>query len=75
MSSSDARRPGGLGTRRSARVSAGSAIAQAAHAITRRAASQLLADGRYDAMFETSVAYGELNALFQERAAGPSDRT
>jgi len=61
-----------LGVRR---VSAGSAIAQAAHAITRRAASQLLGDGRYDAMFEAAVAYGELNALFQERDAGPSVKT
>jgi 2-methylisocitrate lyase-like PEP mutase family enzyme len=62
----------GLGVRR---VSAGSAIAQAAHAATRRAASQLLTDGRYDTMFEASVAYGDLQALFQARAAGPSERT
>jgi 2-methylisocitrate lyase-like PEP mutase family enzyme len=62
----------GLGVRR---VSAGSAIAQAVHAVTRRLASQLLTDGRYDAMFEASVAYGDLQALFQARAAGPSDRT
>lgn len=61
-----------LGVRR---LSAGSAIAQAAHAVTRRAATRLLNDGRYDALFEASVAYGELNALFQARAAGPSDNT
>jgi hypothetical protein len=28
-----------------------------------------------NAMLETSVPYGELQALFQARAAGPSDRT
>ena len=50
-----------LGVRR---VSAGSAIAQAAHGITRRAAVQMLAEGRYDAMFETTTAYAELNGLF-----------
>ena len=50
-----------LGVRR---VSAGSAIAQLALGSARRAAAQLLRDGRYDAMLETSVAYGELNALF-----------
>jgi 2-methylisocitrate lyase-like PEP mutase family enzyme len=56
-----------LGVRR---VSAGSAIAQVALASARRAAAQLLRDGRYDAMLEASVTYGELNALFplQERA-------
>ena len=55
-----------LGVRR---VSAGSAIAQLALGSARRAAAQLLRDGRYDAMLEPSVAYGELNALFplQER--------
>jgi len=50
-----------LGVRR---VSAGSAIAQAAHGVTMHAATQLLTEGRYDAMFGTTVAYGELNALF-----------
>jgi 2-methylisocitrate lyase-like PEP mutase family enzyme len=56
-----------LGVRR---VSAGSAIAQLALGSARRAAAQLLRDGRYDAMLEASVPYGELNALFplQERA-------
>ena len=49
-----------LGVRR---VSAGSAIAQAAYGIVRGAATQLLTEGRYDAMFETSVGYAELNAL------------
>jgi 2-methylisocitrate lyase-like PEP mutase family enzyme len=52
---------GRLGVRR---VSAGSAIAQAALGTTRRAATELLVEGRYVAMFEGSVAYGELNALF-----------
>jgi 2-methylisocitrate lyase-like PEP mutase family enzyme len=50
-----------LGVRR---VSAGSAIAQAAHGTTMRAATQLLADGRYDAMLEASPTYAELNGLF-----------
>ena len=50
-----------LGVRR---VSAGSAIAQAAYAITQRAATQLLAEGRYDAMLESSVPYAHLNALY-----------
>ena len=43
-----------LGVRR---VSAGAAIAQAAHGLTRKAATQMLTDGRYDAMFEVSVPY------------------
>ncbi len=50
-----------LGVRR---VSAGSAIAQTAHASARRASTQLLRDGRYDEMFETTIGFGELNALF-----------
>jgi hypothetical protein len=44
-------------------VSAGAAIAQAAYGLVRRTATQLLAEGRYEGMFEASVAYGELNAL------------
>lgn len=51
-----------LGVRR---VSAGAAIAQAAHGLTRRLASRLLADGGYGAMFEGAAAYPELNALFR----------
>ena len=50
-----------LGVRR---VSAGSAIAQAAHAISQRAATQMLGEGRYDAMFESSLSYADLNALY-----------
>jgi 2-methylisocitrate lyase-like PEP mutase family enzyme len=50
-----------LGVRR---VSAGSAIAQAAHGATMRAATQLLGEGRYDAMLEAAPTYAELNALF-----------
>jgi len=49
-----------LGVRR---VSAGAAIALAAYGVAQRAATQLLGEGRYDAMFETPAAYGELNAL------------
>jgi 2-methylisocitrate lyase-like PEP mutase family enzyme len=50
-----------LGVRR---VSAGSALAQAAYGIARRAATQFLGEGRYDAMFETSATYADMNALF-----------
>lgn len=50
-----------LGVRR---VSAGGAIAEAACGLTRRAATELLREGRYDAMFESPMAYAELNGLF-----------
>ena len=50
-----------LGVRR---VSAGAAIAQAAYTVARRAATRFLADGVYDAMFESPADYSELNALF-----------
>jgi len=45
------------------RVSAGAAIAGAAYGTAQRAARQLLDEGRYEAMFETAVGYGELNGL------------
>jgi 2-methylisocitrate lyase-like PEP mutase family enzyme len=51
----------GLGVRR---LSAGSALAQAAYGAARRAATALLADGRYEAMMETARDYPVLNALF-----------
>ncbi|MEO6028233.1 MAG: isocitrate lyase/phosphoenolpyruvate mutase family protein [Candidatus Binatia bacterium] len=51
-----------LGVRR---VSAGAAIAQAAHGLARKFATQLLADGGYGAIFEGAAAYGEMNALFR----------
>lgn len=47
------------------RVSAGAAVAQAAHGLTRRLTTQLLADGGYAATFEGAAAYPELNALFR----------
>jgi 2-methylisocitrate lyase-like PEP mutase family enzyme len=50
-----------LGVRR---ISAGAAIAQAAYGIAQHAARQFLADGRYDAMFETTVGYADMNRLF-----------
>lgn len=50
-----------LGVRR---VSSGSALARAAYAIARRAATQFVTEGRYDAMFETTAEYAELNALY-----------
>ncbi|MFF1277347.1 isocitrate lyase/phosphoenolpyruvate mutase family protein [Streptomyces marokkonensis] len=48
-----------------ARVSVGSGIAQAAHALVRRAARELLDDGTYDAQ-AGGLAYGTLNALMAE---------
>jgi hypothetical protein len=48
-------------------VSAGSAIAQAAYGTARRAAQRFLDEGRYDAMFETAVVYGEMNGLLAKR--------
>jgi 2-methylisocitrate lyase-like PEP mutase family enzyme len=50
-----------LGVRR---VSAGAAIAQAAHGLTRRLTKQLLEIGTYQALFEAPATYPELNALF-----------
>jgi 2-methylisocitrate lyase-like PEP mutase family enzyme len=55
-----------LGVRR---VSAGAAIAQAVHGLTRRLATQLLADGDAGPLFEGAVAYAELNALFATSTA------
>ncbi len=49
-----------LGVRR---VSAGSAIAQAAYGLTRRATTAFLDDGSYDAMLDGAFTYRELNAL------------
>jgi 2-methylisocitrate lyase-like PEP mutase family enzyme len=45
-----------------ARISAGSGIAQAAHALVRRAARELLGTGTYDSLAE-GLDYAELNAL------------
>jgi 2-methylisocitrate lyase-like PEP mutase family enzyme len=45
-----------------ARVSIGSGIAQAAHAVVRRAARELLGTGTYESLAE-GLDYGELNAL------------
>ncbi|MFE6282042.1 isocitrate lyase/phosphoenolpyruvate mutase family protein [Streptomyces sp. NPDC057877] len=45
-----------------ARVSTGAQLAQAAHALVRRAARELLGAGRYDAL-AGGLDYGELNAL------------
>jgi 2-methylisocitrate lyase-like PEP mutase family enzyme len=50
-----------LGVRR---LSAGGAIAQAVHGLTRRLASIFLAGGDCGALFEGAAAYPELNALF-----------
>ncbi|GIF97917.1 isocitrate lyase/PEP mutase family protein [Catellatospora citrea] len=45
-----------------ARVSLGSSVAEAAYAVMRRAAEELLAKGTYDAL-SGAVSYGELNRL------------
>ena len=50
-----------LGVRR---VSAGAAIAQAVHGLTRKLARQMIGEGDHAAMFEGAAAYAELNALF-----------
>jgi len=50
-----------LGVRR---VSAGSAIAQSAYGLAKRAATQLLKEGRYDLLQERTLTHPELNALF-----------
>jgi len=55
-----------LGVRR---VSAGSAIAQAAYGLTRRAAAAFLDDGRYEPMIDGAFAYRELNALIASATA------
>jgi 2-methylisocitrate lyase-like PEP mutase family enzyme len=52
----------GAGVRR---VSAGSGIAAAAFGVAQRATKQFLEAGRYDAMFETRVDYGEMNQLLR----------
>ena len=57
---------GELGVRR---VSAGSAIAQAAYAVAKRATQQLLTDGRYDEMLASALGYGDLNTLFPPASA------
>ena len=54
-----------LGVRR---VSAGAAIAQAVHGLTRKLARQLLDDADPAAVFEGAAAYGDLNALFDAPA-------
>ncbi|HSL34698.1 MAG TPA: isocitrate lyase/phosphoenolpyruvate mutase family protein [Candidatus Limnocylindrales bacterium] len=47
-----------------ARVSAGSGIAQAALGLARDAATQFLAEGRYDAIAGRTMQFTELNAIF-----------
>jgi len=47
------------------RVSAGSGIAAAALGVAQRATLQFLEAGRYDAIFETRVDYGEMNRLLR----------
>ncbi|GAB2820026.1 isocitrate lyase/PEP mutase family protein [Lentzea nigeriaca] len=47
-----------------ARMSLGSAVAEAAYALTKRAAVELLTQGTYSSV-EGGIEYGELNALFR----------
>jgi 2-methylisocitrate lyase-like PEP mutase family enzyme len=47
-----------------ARVSLGSAVAEAAYAVARRAAEEMLTKGTYSSV-ENGMAYGDLNALFK----------
>ncbi|MFT2014451.1 isocitrate lyase/PEP mutase family protein [Streptomyces sp. 796.1] len=49
-----------------ARISVGAAIAQAVHALTQRAARELLTDGTYTS-FADGLGYPELNGLFSRR--------
>jgi len=48
------------------RLSAGAAVCAAALGAARRAAKQLLAEGRYESFFSEPVAYAEMNALFPQ---------
>ena len=45
-------------------MSAGSGIAQTIHGVAKRAARQLLDEGRYDLLQERAMTHPELNALF-----------
>jgi 2-methylisocitrate lyase-like PEP mutase family enzyme len=47
-----------------ARMSLGSAVAEAAYAVARKAAEELLNSGTYGSV-EDGFPYGELNALFE----------
>jgi hypothetical protein len=53
-----------LGVRR---LSAGSAIAQGAWARAAALAAPFLDEGRFEALWETSMPYPELNALFSSQ--------
>jgi 2-methylisocitrate lyase-like PEP mutase family enzyme len=48
------------------RLSAGSSICAAALGTARRAARQLLSEGRYQELYAGPVAYAEMNALFED---------
>ncbi|MFE6778767.1 isocitrate lyase/phosphoenolpyruvate mutase family protein [Streptomyces sp. NPDC057702] len=50
-----------------ARISVGAAIAQSVHALTRRAAHEVLTSGTYTS-FAEGLTYPELNGLFERRA-------
>ncbi|MFF5445220.1 isocitrate lyase/phosphoenolpyruvate mutase family protein [Streptomyces sp. NPDC012888] len=60
-----------LGKLGAARVSLGSWVAEAAYAVVRRAAEELLAGGTYGAVAD-SLPYGELNALLAGGSGGPA---
>ena len=50
-----------LGVRR---VSVGSALTQGAYALTKRAATQVLKEGRWDVLLDRTLTHRDLNALF-----------
>lgn len=56
------------------RVSAGSAIAQAAYGVAQRAAAQFLTEGRFEAMYETAADYARTNALLSHRRGAATHR-
>src|SRR4051812_23765727 len=56
-----------------ARISLGSSIAEAAYAVARRAARELLTTGTYESL-TGALDYGRLNALLGSRPEGGSTR-
>jgi 2-methylisocitrate lyase-like PEP mutase family enzyme len=56
------------------RVSAGAGVCRAALGAAQRAIEQLLAEGRYDAMFEAAIAAPDMNGLFAAGSGTPAQR-
>jgi len=59
-----------LGVRR---LSVGPRVAEAAYALARRAARDLLASGAYETLLAADLTYAEANALFARGAGAPPD--